>query len=301
MNKDTIQILQDSLRHLNQNLITNQSGELTSADYFNYVVGFIGLISAIITIYVFRQSYKTKKLQDFVYKQAQIALDKESAQEKLNKTKEELTNVETRLNELQKQIQKDLPIEARKAVLKDRLEESIENMKKYYDDVVTTKEKLSILGENNSISSELLKSIQQEIEPKYLIKEKINNLKTYITIVSTLAGVIFAIVPYPVGNYIGGTLLLISFPIALQLIKLTIVVKSKDKQSTNSILRFWISLVGTVVTLFSGVFFWLIAFSEMKYRNTFDIRFIAFVLNILTLIMLILTYKTYKKYKTLTR
>lgn len=299
MNRDTIRILQDSLRQLNQNLVTNKSSELTSADYFNYIVGLIGVISAVITIYAFRQSYKTKKLQDFVYKQAQIALEKESAQEKLNQTKEELTNVETRLTELQKQIQKDLPIEARKAVLKDRLEESIENMKKYYDDVTTTKEKLSKLGENNSISDELLKSIQQEIEPKYLIKEKINNLKTYITIVSTLSGVVFAIVPYPFGNYLGGTLLLISFPIAIQLIKLTIVVKSKDKQSTNSILRFWISLVGSVVTLFSGVFFWLIAFSEMKYRNTFDLQIVAFVLNILTVIMLILTYKTYKKYKSL--
>jgi hypothetical protein len=295
--KDTLQILRDSLYAFHQANIKSAS---SNSNYFNYTVGVIGVISAVITFYLFYQWYKSKKLQDFVYKQAQLALEKESTQEKLNQTKEELTNVESRLTELQKQIQKDLPIEARKAVLKDRLEESLENLKKYFDDVISTKTKLSSLGETNTISAELLKNIQHEIEPRFIIKEKISNYKTYLTIVSTLAGVIFAIIPRPFNNYIGGTLLLIGLPIAFQLFRLSLIKKSKDKQSTNRKIIFWISVLGAGVSFFFTIFLWVIILTSYQWIDTGLVIFNIF-LSILTLILFFISWKLYRRLDQLTK
>src|ERR1039457_4926609 len=128
---DTVnhEILHDSIAALKQayNLLSNQQH---SPDYVTYFFGVAGILGTAITIYALYQSIKSRKLQRFIYKQAQIVLEKEATEEELAKTKNELSNVENRLSDLQRQIQRDLPVEARRAVLKDRLEESLKNLKK---------------------------------------------------------------------------------------------------------------------------------------------------------------------------
>lgn len=298
MKVDTLQMLRDSLRIFNQNKIQAQA---SSSDLlFNYTVGVIGVLSALITFYLFYQWFKSKKLQDFVFRQAQLALEKESTQEKLDLTKKELTNVESRLTELQKQIQKDLPLEARKAVLKDRLEESLEYLKKYYDDVISTKDKLEKLGVSNQISSELLKSIQQEIEPRFLIKEKISSYKTYLTIVSTLAGIVFAVLPHPFNDFVGVTLLIIGFPIVIQIIKLTIVKNAKDKQTTNLKFKIWLSIFGTITTIISTLFFCIVLISSKYDRENIELKVLTSVLGISAALLSSLSIVLYKKYKRIT-
>jgi len=291
---DSLQIFKDSLNTINQsNLQQHNDG---SNAYFTYVVGIIGVIGAVVTFYAYYQSRKSKKLQDFVFKQAQIALEKESTQEKLNQTKEELSNVENRLTELQKQIQKDLPIEARKAVLKDRLEESFENLKKYYDDVISTKSKLMKLGISNVISDELLKNIQQEIEPRFIIKEKISTFKTYLTLISTLAGITFATLPYPFDKYIGVTLLLLGLPFVVQIGRLYLIKNSKDKQTTNLKIKLILSFLGTLITLISSGFFWLIVLTDYN-RNQEELTITAGFLTIITLVLIGLTLALWLKYR----
>jgi len=292
--EDSLQILRDSINILTQNSLNVNNNN--SSEFFNYIVGVIGIIGAGITFYAFYQSRKSKKLQDFVFKQAQIALEKESTQEKLNQTKEELFTVENRLIELQNQIQKDLPIEARKAVLKDRLEESLENLKKYYDDVVSTKSKLLKLGISNIISEELLKNIQQEIEPRFIIKERISTFKTYLTLISTIAGIAFAILPYPLDNYVGVTLLLFGLPLVVQIGRLYLIKNSKDKQTTNLKIKIILSLFGTFITLISSVFFWLIIANSYN-RNREELIITAGILTIIAFVLIVLTLILWIKFR----
>lgn len=296
MTKDSLQILQDSLKLLqdtNQNLIREQN----HPDYLNYFFGVAGVLGTLITIYTVYQSYKSRKLQQFIYKQAQLALEKESTEHELNKTKEELNSVETRLTDLQKQIQKDLPIEARKAVLKDRLEESLENLKKYYDDIISTKTKLAQLGVTNQISDELLKSIQEEIEPRFLLKEKISTYQTYLTIVTTLSGIAFALLPYPFENYLGGTFLLLGLPIAIQIVRLTLVKNSKDKQKTTLTLKLGFSFIGTILTTVSALFFWTVILTSNRNKTDTDLLTFAIVLTVLSIIVTFVNYRLFKKYR----
>ncbi len=300
MTKDSLQILQDSLKLLqdtNQILVREQN----HPDYLNYFFGVAGVLGTLITIYTVYQSYKSRKLQQFIYKQAQLALEKESTEQELNKTKEELSSVEGRLTDLQKQIQKDLPIEARKAVLKDRLEESLENLKKYYDDVISTKTKLLQLGVTSQISDEILKSIQEEIEPRFLLKEKISTYQTYLTIVTTLSGIAFALLPYPIENYMGGTFLLLGLPIAIQIVRLTLVKNSKDKQKTNLTLKLGLSYIGTVLTTVSALFFWAVILIPSRHRIETDLLTFAIVLTVLSIIVIFINYRLFIKYKQMSK
>jgi hypothetical protein len=291
------QKLRDSLELLKQ---TNGAlaHENSWRDDLNFYFGIAGAIGTILAIYSIYQSYKSKKLQNFVFKQAQIALEKEDAQHKLNATKEELTNVESRIATLQNQIQKDLPIEARKAVLKDRLDESLENLQKYYTDVVTTKKKLSDLGVSSLVSDELLKGIENEIEPRYILKDKISTNQIALTVLSTLSGIAFAAIPYPFGNYIGVTLLLFGLPFLIQVVRYTLIKNSKDKQKVNLTIKLLLNLLATTLTLVSALFFWIV-YSTTIYRSAKDDFFLtATILTIITVVFLFFNIRLYKKYKT---
>jgi DNA repair exonuclease SbcCD ATPase subunit len=286
--------LQDSLQALNH-VYSNLINQPESFNYLNFFFGIVGVLGTLITTYAFYQSYKSKKLQNYVYRRAQIALDQEATEDELSKTKEELSSVEARISDLQKQIKKDLPIEARRAVLKDRLEESLENLVRYFDDVKTTKAKLIKLGEQPSISSDLLKSIQDEIEPRFLIKEKISIYQTLLTIATTLSGLAFAFLSYPFERYVGGALLLLGFPIAIMILQLTIKRRSKDKQKTSLLILLGLSFLGTLLTLISSIFFWIIFMTMSEYIS--DVLIFSIFFTIVTLILSIISLRLFIKYK----
>jgi uncharacterized membrane protein len=244
--------IEDSLRiakHTSETVLSQQKSE-----FLNYFFGIVGLIGTIIAIYSLIVSTKNKKYKDLIYKQAQAALEKEDAENQIYKKKEELSNIEKKLTDLQNQIQKDLPIAARKAVIKDKLDESFKNLNKYLEDVIFLKNDLENLGEDTDISNDLLKSIQNEIEPRYFLKEKISNYKTWLTIISTISGLAFAFLPYPISKFIGGIFLLSGLPIVLQILKLTIVKKSSDKQKTNLLIIYYLSLTGSIVSFCLSAF-----------------------------------------------
>jgi hypothetical protein len=51
------------------------------------------------------------------------------------------------------------------------------------------KEEISTLGATAEIPPDLLKEIEKEISPEYLLKEERENLKTYLTVFTTLLSV----------------------------------------------------------------------------------------------------------------
>lgn len=293
---DTLQNLLDSLNKLSQRniLVPEQS---SWKDDLNFTFGAIGVIGTILAVYSIYQSYKSKKLQNFIYKQAQLALEKEDTESKLTETRQELSNIEGKINTLQNQIQKELPIEARKAVLKDRLDESLENLTRYYTDVISTKEKLEKLGITSAISGELLKNIESEIEPRYLLKDKISNNQTTLTVLSAVSGIAFAAIPYPVGNFIGVLLLLLGIPFLIQIVRYTLIKKSKDKQRADLIIKLFLNTFATSLLLISCLFFILVyaTTNNSEEQNTFLLMIL--LLTVGTLISFRLNLRLYKKYK----
>lgn len=266
-------------------------------EYFNLFAGLTGIIGTIIAIVTLQKGKKTKKLQDYLLEKAKIALESEDAESKLKATKQELSNVESKINTLQDQIQKELPLQARRAVLSDRLDESFENLQKYYSDVINTKAKLRELGINSNISDELLKNIETEIEPKYKLKEKISNNQIGLTITSTISGIFFVAVPYPFGNYIGLTILILGIPFLFQVARYTLIKNSQDKQKASLTLKLFSILLATILTIISSVFSWVISYSASRYSIREIYFFIAIGISLISMLLVFYTIKTYKNYK----
>lgn len=235
------------------------------------IIGIIGLIATIIGTFLaissWYQSKKSKKLYEHIFKAAEREIDAELTEQDLHLKKEELSKLSNRVITLQEQIQKEIPIEARKAVLRDRLENAVENMKKFYDEVISLKGKLSGLGESKDIPKEILKSIQDEIEPKFIIRERISTLKTYLTILTSAAGLSFAILPYPFRNIVGATFFIGAIPIIIWLAKLAITITAVDKQKFNLNIKLFISVALSISSTFSSLAIMLIGFSMLKYHE----------------------------------
>ena len=262
--KDSLQLLRDSIAILNQ-MSVNKTVTSESFNYFNLIFGIISVIGVMATLYSLFLWSKDKKLQEIIFRQAKVVLEKESTQEELTLKKDELKSVENQLTQLHKQIEKNLPLEARKAVLKDRLEESLEHLQKYYDDVVSTKTKLESFETSEDIPSELLKNIQDVLEPRFVIKEKISTSKTYLTIISVLSSIMFVTVPYPLGRYAGIAMLLLGIPFIMNIIRLTALKKAPDRQHMKQILALILNIVAIVACFIISTFLWAIYyFSEEK-------------------------------------
>jgi len=253
--QDSLQLLKDSIATLNQVAI-EKTIIPESFNYFNLILGIISIVGVMATLYSIYQWNKDKKLQEIVFKQAKVVLEKESTQKELTLKKDELKSVENQLTQLEKQIQKNLPLVARKTVLRDRLEESLEHLQKYYDDVISTKTKLESFETSEDIPFELLKNIQDVLEPRFVIREKISTSKTYLTIISVLSSIMFVAVPYPLGNYAGIIMLLLGIPFIVNIIRLTMLKKASDRQHTKQIFTLILNIVAIALCFIISLFLW---------------------------------------------
>ena len=294
--EDSIQLLRDSITFLNQANI-NKTVPTENINHFNIIVGVISIIGVIATLFSLYQWYKTKKSQEVIFKQAKIVLEKESTQEELTLKKKELTNIENQLTQLQRQIQKNLPLTAREAVLKDRLEESLEHLHKYYEDVVSTKAKLERVEgskELEGIPAELMKNIQDLIEPRFVIKEKISTSKTYLTVVSVLSSIMFVAIPYPIGNYAGIIMILIGLPFVINIVRLTLIKKASDRLRTKRVFTFIINIVAIILSFAMAVLFWML----YLFNNEIGTLLSAILFLGITIILIIYNFRAKHSKKT---
>lgn len=251
----------DSLKDTTKKIIQHPVVQSNTTNSFfqkilNYWIPAIGAISAVLGIYLFIAYLRTRKSQDYVYKLAEKLMEKDDVEGQLNQTKSELKSVEEKLSDIERQIKIELPKEAKKAVLKDRLNDSLESLTRYYQDVKNTKMQLEKLQIDLTKENEFLKTVEQEIEPKYLLKEKISTSKTYLTVISSLSSIAFVILRYPLGRIIGISLLMLGMPILIQIIWYSILRKSWDKNRMALLLKFGgVAISFTIfflITLFVG-------------------------------------------------
>ena len=182
------------------------------------IVGVVGTAASLISWLVGRRS---RRQYDYLLRLAALNIDKETTEEKIQSMRQQATTLDSELGDLRRSIERDLPVEARRAVLRDRLDAAISVAAHSYDDVVRTKKELADLGSPKEIPQHLLEEIESIIEPRYLRREQISDRKTFLTIISAAAAVASTLLPYPIGRFAGATLLLISVPVIASLVRLT--------------------------------------------------------------------------------
>ncbi len=219
----------------------------------NFYFGILGVLGTLVGIYSFFQQSRSRKIQTYIFNKAQEALEKESTEIELKESKIALKEIEIKLETMQAQIEKDIPIQAKKAVLSNKLSQLEEALIKTYKDFKEVREKVKEFDLDSTISNELLSEIENEVVPR----NRINN-SIALSAISGISLVVLAVIsllsfPPRLANIVGNCFFCLSlFPILYTLWLFTLRFY-KDKQV--AIKKFYNRLF-FVALVFSALCFW---------------------------------------------
>ncbi len=171
-------------------------------NWLNILFGVIGAIGTVLTVISVRSSQRDKRSYKFLLDLAEKNIDKNITEAQLKEKKEEVDRAVAEIERLQAQIKKDIPIEARKAVLRDKLNSQYIELTSTYKNVRSVKDELAALGVSEEMPPDLMKEIEKEISPQYLLKEERENLKTYLTVFTTLSAIASAVLPWEISRVV---------------------------------------------------------------------------------------------------
>lgn len=123
-------------------------------------------------------------------------MDKTLTDEEINQSKNILENLKNKIN----QATIELPKEARKIVLKDRINNLQLSLIKDVENLKELEKSLKDLERETFIDTELLKKIEDVIQPNYIIKEKKQKLLNLFTLFTTISTILLAL---PIPKYFG--------------------------------------------------------------------------------------------------
>jgi hypothetical protein len=192
---------------------------------FGFLSAFIGTWLSVAS---YRDGQKNKKIYEKLFEIAEKNIDKTTTEEEIEQKRKQADEMSGKIISLQNQIKRDIPIEARRAVLQDRLNSSVEVLTRYYEDIKSIRMQLDHLGASLQIPEDLLQQIESEIQPKFLIKERISSVQTGLTIITGLAAIAPVFVPYPMSEWVRNLLLMISIPVLLELLRLFVLISSSS-------------------------------------------------------------------------
>ncbi|EJG0984868.1 hypothetical protein V9654_004435 [Vibrio parahaemolyticus] len=170
-------------------------------DWVNEFFGIVGVIGTFFGVISWYSAKKTSKSYNYLLKVADMHVDKSYTEDQLTDSREKVKRELEKINLLQTKIKNEIPIEARRAVLRDKLETKIEQLHDVYSSLHDTRLQLEKLGDPISIPLEIQKSIDSEIQPEYLKKRRKAELRNYLTIITTIAAISSALLPYPFSRY----------------------------------------------------------------------------------------------------
>lgn len=217
----------------------------------------VSIISFLVTVfalswafYTWNESKKKERLYDKIFNAAANSLKTDETEEMLKNKQSELSDVSNKL-EL---IRKSIPIEARRVIINDRLYNAQQSLQILYEEATSLQAELKKIdnSETEQIPEEFLSKIKNLIEPKFIVKERIDNLKTTLTILSTLASVSFAIIP-GFGTILGSVFFIMAIPVLAKLIREYLLLKETNHELVKVKLRIQVDFI--LVLLLTGFLF----------------------------------------------
>lgn len=188
----------------------------------NICFGVIGLIGTVFGVFSWYQSQRTTKRYEYLLDIADKNIDKNVTEKELARKREDIREATEQVRALQNHIEKQIPIEARRTVLKDRLNAEVELLHRTRNNVVLLKQELTEMGEFANIPRGLMRSIEAEISPEYLMREKRSTLKTYLTIVTTASAIASSLLNGTLRELVTFPLLILGILFLVRLLKLSL-------------------------------------------------------------------------------
>jgi len=183
---------------------------------FLATIPLVGLIGIIVNI---RYSQRNRNANKYIMELAEKNLKKDISEKELKNKKEEIEVYASKIDELKLQIKKDIPKEARKVVLLGQLHSQVSHLHKLKNEVEKIRTELSTLGEQTELDGSLLKFLEKEIKPEYIIRDKRETLKTMLTMSTTATAIAYVAIPYEIRLFISVPLISFSAYVLFQLLK----------------------------------------------------------------------------------
>lgn len=163
----------------------------------NLILSIATLLGALFGIWGIIDSQKSKKelrKYDYLFKIAEKNIDKDLTEDELDQLYKQKEEIQQKLDGLNNVIKNDIPLEAQKTVLLDRLKEDEKHLVHSYNNYNNTKKEYEQLSQvKTDIPDDILKEIELHIMPEYLIQQKNQKymyMLTYISCITAFLSVI---------------------------------------------------------------------------------------------------------------
>lgn len=165
--------------------------EIVSDNILGFSLTVLGTLLTIFSTFFAIYVYKKDKIKKREFdKIAKIVGENIDLTDKSDKIKE----LSKQIEELNKTINETIPLKARKAALQDRLDHSLVELADCYNNVLEIQNQLQIYENKNiEISDDLFRKISNEIEPRYLLNEKLSRYSSILFLCSFISSVVSSI------------------------------------------------------------------------------------------------------------
>lgn len=151
-----------------------------------------GLIGTILGFYQYLKSSKELGEYKYLFKIAGQHVDLEDKKSQIN-------DYENRIEHMQKTINEQIPVEAKKIALKGILDNELQVLSSTYTKVKSLQSELETLTSEDTLETEeLMKNVNKVIEPVYSLKRSNSLLSTVFYLVSVASSFLSMILPYSI-------------------------------------------------------------------------------------------------------
>jgi hypothetical protein len=185
----------------------------------SFIIGVLGVVGTVYTIRGWRRSEQDRKTLQYLFQTAEKNLQKDITEAEIHQKKQEASKIATEIHDLQQQLRESIPIEARRAVLLDKLFSQESLVSQTYSSVQEIRKELGPDAPPSQITPELAKIIERDIRPEYVLREERSHFKNQLTIITTAVAILSAILPDPIGPLISIPLFLLAAPVLVKLYK----------------------------------------------------------------------------------
>ncbi len=249
-------LLLNESQRLDSNSI-NIFSNFLKLDVLGFVIGFFSLTFA---IWQWIDSRKKKDLQDRVFQLAKANLENEKTEEILKNKKGELKNISNQLEV----IKNEIPYEAKRTVLKDKLENAKNNLSNTYKEIKRLNEELEKIGASSTLDPDILRLVEDEIEPRFMLRHKLNTARNILALVSLAASFSFFF-PFPINRIFQFCCFSIAAGLAIYIFRLSLKEQDSSLSIFNKILHYTF-FITSLILLFLGVFFISIGVYNLRSR-----------------------------------
>lgn len=152
--------------------------------------------------------------EEIIKQKKQESEETKRKNESLKKEKSELLD---QLKSLEISI-KNMPNEAKKVFLEERVKEDERLLVQLYDSILSTQKQLNDVKANSLISEDIREMIEKQIKPKYYFENRINSLKDTLLMLTLCAGIFTSVLPYSLSRIVSTPFYIVSLAYLVKLI-----------------------------------------------------------------------------------